>query len=195
MPVNRSRGRSRKRFLESVKNDPRTRYLIIDDNLLNVARRMETKLIAASFYFYFSVCFRYNCRLLPEVLQSISYNFVVIFVLLAKLFYRQINGIFKGNSMRRILVQIVTDYIIDTVITNLKKRRLVPPCLWVNYVNDHLVLRREEIIQTILYLLNAFHPLIKFTRIQLIILTLPSISKMASSFLIGTRGRYRLKEF
>lgn len=68
-----------------------------------------------------------------------------------------------GNSLGTILVQLVTEHIIETLITNLKRLKKIPPCLWIAYVDYHLVLCRAEIITLKLDSLNAFHPLIKFT--------------------------------
>lgn len=79
-------------------------------------------------------------------------------------FYRQLNGIFMGNSLGSILVQIVTEHIIDNVIKQLKRDKLIPPTVWIVYVDDHLVICREEHINIILQHLNAFDPgRIKFT--------------------------------
>ncbi|XP_037042610.1 uncharacterized protein LOC119078966 [Bradysia coprophila] len=79
-------------------------------------------------------------------------------------FYRQINGIFMGNSLGSIIVQIVTEHIISQVIEQLKKDKLIPPSVWIVYVDDHLVICREPVINEILKKLNAFDPgRIKFT--------------------------------
>lgn len=79
-------------------------------------------------------------------------------------FYRQLNGIFMGNSLGSIIVQIVTEHIINEVINQLKKEKIIPPSVWIVYVDDHLVICRETVIDEILKRLNAFDPgRIKFT--------------------------------
>lgn len=78
-------------------------------------------------------------------------------------FYRQLNGIFMGNSLGSIIVQIVTEHI-NNVLEKLKKDKIIPPTVWLVYVDDHLVICREQHIDTILKHLNAFDPgRIKFT--------------------------------
>lgn len=79
-------------------------------------------------------------------------------------YYRQKNGIFMGNSLGSILVQIVTDHIIDDIQSKLKVKRLPSPAIWCVYVDDHLLICRHDLIDTILELLNSFDPHIQFTK-------------------------------
>lgn len=79
-------------------------------------------------------------------------------------FYKQINGIFMGSSLGSIIVQIITEHIIVKVLGDLKKKGITLPILWLVYVDDHLVICREEVIPVILKHLNEFAPgRIKFT--------------------------------
>lgn len=70
-------------------------------------------------------------------------------------FYRQINGIFMANSLGSIIVQIVTEHFINKVLDDLKKKRVI---LSILYVDDHLVICREEAIPIILRPLSEFDP-------------------------------------
>lgn len=78
--------------------------------------------------------------------------------------YRQLNGIFMGSSLGSIIVQIVSEHIVDSVLRQLKEEKIIPPTVWLIYVDDHLVICNENVIGIILDRLNAFDPgRIKFT--------------------------------
>lgn len=79
------------------------------------------------------------------------------------IFYHQKNGIAMGSSLGSILVQVVTEHIIDLVSAQLKNERIPIPPFWKVYVDDHLLICRQSNITTILNKLNDFHPMIKFT--------------------------------
>lgn len=78
-------------------------------------------------------------------------------------FYRQRNGIAMGSSLGSILVQICTEHIIDSVLSQLKSERIIAPRLWKVYVDDHILVCRADSIPHVLDKLNLFHPLITFT--------------------------------
>ncbi|KAJ6646371.1 hypothetical protein Bhyg_01582 [Pseudolycoriella hygida] len=79
-------------------------------------------------------------------------------------FYRQLNGIFMGSSLGSIIVQIVSEHIVNLVLNQLRKEGIIPPIVWLIYVDDHLVVCQEKVVKTILSRLNAFDPNhIKFT--------------------------------
>ncbi|XP_037045731.1 uncharacterized protein LOC119081096 [Bradysia coprophila] len=79
-------------------------------------------------------------------------------------FYRQLNGIFMGSSLGNIIVQIVSEHIINSVLDQLQKEKIIPPIVWLVYVDDHLVICHENVRKIILDKLNAFDPgRIKFT--------------------------------
>lgn len=79
-------------------------------------------------------------------------------------YYRQKNGIFMGNSLGSILVQIVTDEIVEGIKLELAKRRISFPAIWKVYVDDHFIVCHKDSIDILLECLNGFNENIKFTK-------------------------------